>query len=1050
MANTEEIEKRLAQQQAQLAANAAQYAKFEAATKSDPGPLGVGGFGGTQSATPQQNMTVQQKVLQDLYKQSGVVFDSSGNVIYNPADLGSSNETFTKAALGLPVPKITGSPSQQYQQRLLDAGVSRSELDQIIKDRKAVQEASQKINSEIQAAQAKKEQLQNQISEIDRQIDQLNATIPPTRVIGIKRGFTLYNYAEQDAVRRSISKDVDKLLAQKLDIGQQIVGINASIDSLNKAKIGAEKQIKDLQQSENRATYERLFGARATVKSVMPPSENRPLKGTNITAAELKAARGDRLAQQQLAQKQLFQQVTQAPTALEGFKIQLGAQQRGEGTTQKYITPKGEVSPFADNGKAFFGKNADRIMKLKAAGNPPATSQGPPIFSQEFANSLFAPRGDPRRTTGFTPGNHQVPASVPMVTGLPSLAEPQPKTQSKTQPKTQQTVQQQPRLIKNHTLDLFESVRIGNSVSKAGSPPPAGTNYNIGIPKGPVLITDENKVVGVAGSLEQIYGSTVTKNTPLQQVKNAIKSFTVIPANRPPQSITQHVTESAEGLKAGAIRAGYGLAVTLPRALYAHIKEGEAGSSKVFEEDDRFLTKIAGPSALSEVLSGQPVSRGPSYAQAEIFMEVAPNIIFALAGLTSKPVAPKVSQTTVNLGKGIAKPPAQPSTSLGMITGKQPPKPPAPGTTEGFTSQTARLGTGIIGRQSIPKPGEFTSQKVNLGTGIAKPPAQPSTSLGMITGKQPPKPPPREPPTPGTEPVTKTKNGLELLLEPKQKVKTKPSATYVKLGEGEVKVVKIQKTVQKTEAEKITEKFFEEQRKMAKRRQELAVQRVLDYRAAVLGMNEETGTKPPEPITTTESEIKTRIKRPTKVKLPQPLVPPVTIPKLRHEFDYPPVTIPKLKHEFDWPPVTIPKTRHIFDHPPVTIPRHRFDWPTYRPPEPTLTPPPQKPPPPPPQEPPPARPRIIVGGPPLKPPFVPGGGGSFGRGQKRFAKTRFSVFDVSSVIPRGVYYGREYVSSSPALFTNFDKLEQKYLKKIEKQSRKKTKSKSTSLKLLGL
>ena len=60
--------------------------------------------------------------LQDLYRQSGVVFDQNNNVLYNPADLGNKESVIAARNEGRPTPILTGSPSNSYLTSVASAG----------------------------------------------------------------------------------------------------------------------------------------------------------------------------------------------------------------------------------------------------------------------------------------------------------------------------------------------------------------------------------------------------------------------------------------------------------------------------------------------------------------------------------------------------------------------------------------------------------------------------------------------------------------------------------------------------------------------------------------------------------------------------------------------------------------------------------------------------------------------------------------------------------------------------------------------------------------
>lgn len=100
----------------QAAQDAANRAAAEAAEKAASMP--GGGINQPQYAAsggPTWADTPAGRELRKQYEKSGVVFDSRGNIIYNPADLGAAEVERARAARGqAPDSKTTGAPSPQY------------------------------------------------------------------------------------------------------------------------------------------------------------------------------------------------------------------------------------------------------------------------------------------------------------------------------------------------------------------------------------------------------------------------------------------------------------------------------------------------------------------------------------------------------------------------------------------------------------------------------------------------------------------------------------------------------------------------------------------------------------------------------------------------------------------------------------------------------------------------------------------------------------------------------------------------------------------------
>lgn len=109
---------RAQQQAAQLAANQAQ-AEIAAKAQSQPG----GGINQPQyKAVDTSKLSPAQLALRQYYGESGVIFDSKGNVLYNPTDLGAEEIEQARAAQGLPPSqKDSGTISPQYQQSVYEA-----------------------------------------------------------------------------------------------------------------------------------------------------------------------------------------------------------------------------------------------------------------------------------------------------------------------------------------------------------------------------------------------------------------------------------------------------------------------------------------------------------------------------------------------------------------------------------------------------------------------------------------------------------------------------------------------------------------------------------------------------------------------------------------------------------------------------------------------------------------------------------------------------------------------------------------------------------------
>lgn len=342
------------------------------------------------------------RVLYEEYKKSGVVFDpKTNNIIYNPADLGAYQIEQVKSAHGLtPSFKDSGVPSTQYQSSLFAAGVSAQQVQDIMKERANLVSITNTNKAELAKVAQEKEQNLARQKDIDTEINQLNSTIPSTKIIGYKRGFALYNYSEQDGIRRSISPKIDALNSEKMSLDKKNQELASRQDMLGSNLVNIGIAQKNLFNAENRANYDRLFkpepakeqapiGATAGVKSIVSPIQYTRLQGSTITAREYKSMKDKPATPENLnpsramlggasSQSELFKQVTGAKNAEEAYNIQKQGRSKNLGTAQTYYSSSyGSRDPFGVGG--FEGINKDKVAQAKAQGglgNTKAPSRG--------------------------------------------------------------------------------------------------------------------------------------------------------------------------------------------------------------------------------------------------------------------------------------------------------------------------------------------------------------------------------------------------------------------------------------------------------------------------------------------------------------------------------------------------------------------------------------------------------------------------------------------------------------------------------------------------
>jgi hypothetical protein len=279
---------REARQKAQLEANQKQAEAFEAAQQgSGGGAFGTGGYGAPRTGGgPTWSDSPAGKVLQDEYRKSGVVFGPKGDILYNPADLGSAQVEAVRAARGeAPSFKQSGAPSQKYLNSINEAGVNAQALINSNSRQAALSRLKAERQAELSAVEKGLPAIQNLY---DIYTDNKNVGRNNSEIISFS------------AIRSQTIDDYRRTVDRQKNLQKEIANIDSALGITAKQKTTASLEKIGLAPES---------GAKAGVKKIITPVDNTPLAGSTITARQLKAAKTqaqkDRLAFQ-AADEQAF------------------------------------------------------------------------------------------------------------------------------------------------------------------------------------------------------------------------------------------------------------------------------------------------------------------------------------------------------------------------------------------------------------------------------------------------------------------------------------------------------------------------------------------------------------------------------------------------------------------------------------------------------------------------------------------------------------------------------------------------------------------------
>lgn len=340
--------------------------------------------------------------------------------------------------------------------------------------------------------------------------------------------------------------------------------------------------------------------------------------------------------------------------------------------------------------------------------------------------------------------------------------------------------------------------------------------------QGPVQIVSEGKVVGVAGSLEQIFGE---KQSTEMVGGNIAKSavFATKPAGREgkPEDILTGMYNVGENI-------GRTIGIAFPVAIGKEITGGFGAGQRYYEKEFQPTLKST---ALDEILSGQPSGLSQKERSGSIFADVAitvaPLLIpggGAVSGLSiaSKlekfgSVLPKVGKIDIVRGTRLYRP-----TNIF----REPIREDIYNLDRALTFREQKIGLGRGVGQRLP---DFTRKTVQLGKGIGKYIGE-KGGTGKVTGGT-------KPTTPYEGPEQKPSRGGQVtILKPVTKPPT-IKITAVPLGKSDIKVVTtpqqslgtISTAKGKTKAEKATKQFFAQQEQARKRRIQSIYDQTYEY-----------------------------------------------------------------------------------------------------------------------------------------------------------------------------------------------------------------------------
>lgn len=382
-------------------------------TSSNPnlGALGVGGFGDPRSSGSGSGNFApgpQGEILKKLYRESGVVIDANNNVLYNPADLGSSQEAAARQRLGLPTPTVRGTVSDKYIQSVRESG---GDISRLRKQGNVLLVEAQQKQEEAIALQQRKQVIEKRLAEIDENIKAIPDTFTRRAQVGPLGGFNKDPEPDQKV----------RLRQERSSLESQLSTVNLNLSSIGLDISNIRAGQKQVQKAENQASYNRLFvedqkptistGARASVKSVVPPLQYSSLQGTKVTAREFQAARNspEKMRELQLREEQRQNglnavgmidttPIKKGQVSTPSFNAIGGVQpQRQRVKVQTGQTTKLFANPdYAQKGGAeYLGLASQTALNISAPRIPvvprtsePIITQAPQTLTQEQVNQL--------------------------------------------------------------------------------------------------------------------------------------------------------------------------------------------------------------------------------------------------------------------------------------------------------------------------------------------------------------------------------------------------------------------------------------------------------------------------------------------------------------------------------------------------------------------------------------------------------------------------------------------------------------------------------------
>lgn len=344
------------------------------------------------------------------------------------------------------------------------------------------------------------------------------------------------------------------------------------------------------------------------------------------------------------------------------------------------------------------------------------------------------------------------------------------------------------------------------------------------------------RATGAVGSLGFIYGSQtpLTFNKVVQKTRQTFDSD--IPEGEP--------YDVLKGFGGTLYQRGYTLFKTFPQAFYEEATVGFGAGEKRLEKDTAELRtqyqkpaidsildaevprgtkkEISGSLFADAVLLGAPIGAAKAFRS-----PVKPSISTTVSQSTPKTYAlpateyfstytpsSAMTKTKINLGKGAAKTPSQ------------------------FSKTTVNLGSGTA--KQVKRPSSFKSTKVSLGRGLGDSP--PSSGGG------------------GTRIVADSKSGLLQMQKTQQKQFTQTKTTPKQTSK-----TKVELETKTSQAQIVSQKYFQEQQAQAKLRQKKSLKRGAAVSGGIVGLalTQQTATAQKSNLSSPSSKTQ-QAKKPTK------------------------------------------------------------------------------------------------------------------------------------------------------------------------------------------